>query len=326
MLIVAWEVTSACNLSCDYCRGSATKTPGHGELSTEEALSFIDEISPFSPMMILSGGEPLLRPDIFKLAGHSIEKGMRVALATNGTLLTHEIVDRIANSGISRVSVSLDGASPKTHDMSRGIGTFGQTLEGIEKLKGKIPFQINMTITRKNIHETPDIMDLAEDFGAVALHLFFLVPTGRGREEELIDPIAQEDLLHWLAQDCQQRDLEVKVTCAPQFARIAKDIPSAFKRMGSSCLAGTGFVFISRNGDVFPCGYLPMAAGNIRSQSFAEIWNFAPIFKELRERKLRGKCGSCSYKKVCGGCRARAFAETGDYLESDPLCTFEGIL
>lgn len=326
MLIVAWEVTSACNLSCDYCRGSATKTPGRGELSTEDALSFIDEISPLSPMIILSGGEPLLRPDIFELAGHSIEKGMRVALATNGTLLTHEIVDRIASSGVSRVSVSLDGASQKIHDMSRGQGTFGQTLNGIEKLMGKIPFQINMTITRKNVHEIAGIMDLAEDFGAAALHLFFLVPTGRGREEELIDPLEQEDLLNWLARECQRRDLEVKITCAPQFARIAKDIPSPFKRMGSSCLAGTGFVFISRNGDVCPCGYLPVAAGNIRSQSFAEIWETAPIFKELRERKLKGKCGSCSYRKVCGGCRARAFAETGDYLESDPLCSFEEFL
>jgi radical SAM protein with 4Fe4S-binding SPASM domain len=323
MLIVAWEVTSACNLHCSYCRASATPAPGKDELTREEALSFIDEVSPFATMIILSGGEPLLRPDIFELASHASGKGIRVALATNGTLLSREIAETIAGSGISRVSISLDGASQKIHDASRGKGTFLRTLAGIEMLKGHVPFQINMTITKDNFREVKAMMDLAESSGAVALHLFFLVPTGRGSEDDQIAPQVEEDLLSWVAGEGGRRSIEVKVTCAPQLARFAGTRPGGKALAGSSCLAGTGFVFISRRGDVSPCGYLPVIAGNIRERSFAEIWKESPLFLELRERKLKGKCGRCSYQRICGGCRARAYAYTGDFMETDPLCAYE---
>ncbi|MHC1631733.1 MAG: radical SAM protein [Methanotrichaceae archaeon] len=326
MLIIAWEVTGACNLKCRYCRASATENPDPNELTTEEAIEFIDSVAFLSPMIILSGGEPLLRPDIFTLAEHAVEKDIRVALATNGTLLTPENADKIKKSGISRVSISLDSASPEVHDIIRGQGTFNRSLKGIDCLKGKVDFQINMTITKKNVNDLEAMMKLAEDLGAVALHIFFLVPTGRGKEEDLIAPKEQEDLLHWVAQECKRRSMEIKVTCAPQYARIMKEDLSRSDRqkmMGRACLAGTSFVFVSRNGDICPCGYLPIVVGNIREDSFVQIWENSPVLKALRERKLKGRCGECRYREICGGCRARAYAYTGDYLESDPLCSYQ---
>ncbi len=318
MLIIAWETTSACNLQCSYCRASAKLEPEPGELSTSEAIGFIDEIAPLKPMLILSGGEPLLRPDIFILAEHASDKGLRTSLATNGTLLTPKVVERIAASGIKRVSISLDGASPKKHDANRGSGCFMQTMNGIENLRDKIDFQINTPITRGNKDEILSMFDLAEKMGAKALHFFFLVPTGRGREEDLISPLEQEEILEMIDGESIRRTIEIQVTCAPQYARIIK--AKEGRRRSGGCLAGSSFVFVSRRGDVYPCGYLPLLAGNIREKSFHEIWENAPIFKSLRDRELKGKCGICGYKKICGGCRARAFAQTGDYLQSDMLC------
>jgi radical SAM protein with 4Fe4S-binding SPASM domain len=317
MLIIAWETTGACNLRCSYCRAAATEKPAPDELGTEDALSFIDQAAPLKPMLILSGGEPLLRPDIFLLAKHAVSKGLRVSLATNGTLLSPQTVEKIASAGISRVSISLDGAAPEGHDAARGQGCFLQAMKGIENLKGKVDFQINFTITRRNADDVLPIFDLAERLGAKALHYFFLVPTGRGSANDLISGEMQEDLLRLIDQERTKRKLEVQVTCAPQFARIAQ---AKGGRRSGGCLAGTSFVFLSRGGVVYPCGYLPLLAGNIRVQEFREIWENSPVLKALRERKLKGKCGECSYIKICGGCRARAFAENGDFLGSDPLC------
>jgi AdoMet-dependent heme synthase len=320
MLIVAWETTSACNLRCSYCRAGATAEPDPDELSTKESLALIDEVAPLKPMLILSGGEPLLRPDIFLLAEHAVSKGLRVSLATNGTLLTHEIVNKIAACGISRVSVSLDGSIPEMHDATRGRGCYLRTMKGIENLRGNLDFQINFTITKRNEQEVLPIFNLAEGLGAKALHFFFLVPTGRGREEDLISSERQDELLRLIDIERSRRTIEVQVTCAPQFARIAQ--PGTGRRSGG-CLAGSSFVFISRRGEVYPCGYLPMLAGNVRDQNFRDIWENSPVFKALRERKLKGKCGECSYRTTCGGCRARAYAKNSDYLGSDPLCNFE---
>ena len=318
MLIIAWETTSACNLQCSYCRASARLAPEPSELSTSEAMAFVDEIAPLKPMLILSGGEPLLRPDIFILAKHASDKGLRTSLATNGTLLTPEFAAKIAASGIKRISISLDGASPVTHDANRGSGTFMQTMKGIENLCGKIDFQINTTITRRNKEDFTSMFDLAEKLGAKALHIFFLVPTGRGREDDLISPVEQEEILHRIDRESGSRSIEIQVTCAPQYARISK--AKEGRRRSGGCLAGSSFAFVSRSGDVYPCGYLPILAGNIREKSFLEIWESSPIFKSLKDRELKGKCGKCSYKKICGGCRARAYAITGDYMESDILC------
>jgi AdoMet-dependent heme synthase len=321
MLIVAWETTGACNLSCSYCRAAATLSPSPEELTTEEALAFIDEVAPIKPMLILSGGEPLLRPDIFLLARHAADRELRVSLATNGTLITPLIAEKISSAGISRVSISLDGASAEKHDAARGQGCFEKALKGIESLRGRVDFQINFTITGKNEDDALAAFDLAERLGAKALHFFFLVPTGRGREEDLISAKRQEELLHLIDEERYRRSLEVQVTCAPQYARIATAVKAGSgQRRSGGCLAGTNFAFVSRKGDVYPCGYLPIRAGNIREKKFIEIWEKSPVFMSLRTRNLKGKCGSCSFCHACGGCRARAYAKTGDYLESDPLC------
>ncbi len=322
MLIIAWETTAACNLQCSYCRASATPSPDKGELSTVEALAFIDEIAPLKPMLILSGGEPLLRPDIFDLSRHAAELGMRVSLATNGTLIDRRVADRIATSGISRVSVSLDGATQERHDRSRGFGSFQAALAGIRSLQGKVDFQINFTITNRNAQNLPAILDLAEALGATAVHFFFLVPTGRGREEDLISAELQEELLRMIDRERSERSLEIQVTCAPQYARITHSrlIGTSDKKHSGGCIAGSRFVFVSRRGEVYPCGYLPLLAGSIREKRFTEIWEGSPVLKALRERELKGKCGGCSFRQACGGCRARAYALTGDFLGPDPLC------
>jgi radical SAM protein with 4Fe4S-binding SPASM domain len=317
MLIIAWETTSACNLKCNYCRASATAKAAPDELSTEEAFAFIDEVAPRKPMLILSGGEPLLRPDIFLLVQHAVSHGLRVSFATNGTLLTAEMVEKVASSGVSRVSISLDGSTLEKHDASRGQGSYLQSMVGIENLRGKVDFQINFTVTKRNAQEVQDIFELSEGLGAKAIHFFFLVPTGRGSAEDIISPERQEELLRLIDLERSRRSIEVQVTCAPQFARIAR--PGRGKRSGG-CMAGTSFVFVSRRGDVYPCGYLPVPAGNIREQGFGDIWENSPVLKALRERRLNGKCGECSYLMICGGCRARAFAKNGDYLGSDPIC------
>jgi len=291
------------------------------ELKLEEALDLIDQVASFKPMIILSGGEPLLRHDIFSLAKYAFKKGVRVSLATNGTLLTPEVVEEIRSSGISRVSVSLDGASAETNDASRGKGGFLSALKGIELLRNKVDFQINMTITRRNEKEVLGMFDLAERIGAKALHFFFLVPTGRGREEDLISSEKQNKLLELIDHESSKRNVEIRVTCAPQFARIS--MHGENRRRSEGCLAGRNFLFISRKGEIYPCGYLPIQVGNIKENSLEEIWGNSSLLLALRERRLTGRCGSCDYKKTCGGCRARAYAQLGDVLGSDPLCNYE---
>ena len=311
MLILAWEVTAACNLCCSYCRAAACASPDKDELTLDEARRLIDEAAPLKPMLILSGGEPLMRPDIFDIIDYAISRGLRVSLATNGTILTPDIVFRIKEAGVSRVSISLDGPTPETHDAARGQGCYQRSLRGMELLRSQVDFQINFTITRRNQDDVVHMLDLAQRLGACALHFFFLVPTGRGKVRDIISAEKQEELLKLIREEGQKRNMELRVTCAPQYARMGG---------GGGCLAGRSFAFISRRGEVFPCGYMPVLAGNIREKSFAEIWETSHVFTALRDRKLNGRCGSCHYKTACGGCRARAYAESEDFLGQDPLC------
>jgi radical SAM protein with 4Fe4S-binding SPASM domain len=320
MLIIAWELTAACNLSCQYCRASASHEPDQGELDTDEAKRFVESIAPLKPMLILSGGEPLLRPDLFQIIRLAVSLGIRVSLASNGTLITPELAKEIADSGVSRVSISLDGADATMHDLGRGQGSFKRSIRGIENLRGRVDFQINFTVTQKNQSELIRIFDLAEKLGAAALHIFFLVPTGRGREEDVITPVRQEEMLRQIEGEMDRRTLEVQVTCAPQYARLKKP---GHGRGSGGCLAGRRFVFVSRKGEVYPCGYLPLRVGSVREKNFIEIWENSPELQALREGRLKGKCGRCEFSRSCGGCRARAYALTGDYLQSDPSCRLE---
>lgn len=319
MLIIAWELTAACNLSCQYCRASASHEPDKDELDTDEALKFVESIAPLQPMLILSGGEPLLRPDIFPIIRHAVSLGIRVSLASNGTLITQQLAQKIAVSGVSRVSISLDGADAAMHDLSRGQGSFEFSMKGIKNLRGKVDFQINFTVTRTNQSDLSRIFDLAESLGARALHIFFLVPTGRGKTEDVVSPERQEEMLREIDRETDRRTMEVQVTCAPQYARLRR----TSRGRGGGCLAGRRFVFVSRTGGVYPCGYLPLLVGSIKEKNFIEIWENSPELKALREGRLKGNCGRCSYSGSCGGCRARAYALTGDYLESDPSCRLE---
>jgi radical SAM protein with 4Fe4S-binding SPASM domain len=319
MLIVAWESTAACNLACSYCRAGASPRPDPDELSTKEALSFFNSIAPLRPMLILSGGEPLLRPDIFLLARHAVSLGMRVSLASNGTLITPQLADEIASSGISRISISLDAAKPQAHDQIRGRGSFDRAMQAIACLKGRVDFQINHTITGRMKSDIPAMFHLAEETGARALHFFFLVATGRGKDEEQLSGKEQENILQQIDRERDKSSLEVQVTCAPQYARMA----GPGKRRGGGCLAGRSFVFVSRRGEVYPCGYLPLKVGSIRESNFVDIWNSSPELLALRERELKGKCGRCRYAEICGGCRARSYALSGDFLGPDPSCLLE---
>ncbi|MDI6736783.1 MAG: radical SAM protein [bacterium] len=327
--LVAWELTRRCNLSCVHCRASAVTNEScldfdQEELTTDEAFLLIDEIAKVSrPILILTGGEPLLRQDIFKIASYGVTKGFRVVMATNGTLIDEEIAKQIKDSGIKRISISLDGADSKTHNEFRQVtGAFEGALNGIKwaKISG-LEFQINTTITRQNHTQIDDIIALADKLGAVVCDFFFLVPTGRAKEMEgqELKPGEYEEVLTRLDKKSREVPIKIKTTCAPHYSRIRHDSSTT-----KGCLAGTSFCFISYQADVFPCGYLDVNCGNIRNQAFQDIWANSQVFNNLRDlSKYKGKCAKCEYLKVCGGCRARAYAKTQDYLAQEPNCIYE---
>jgi heme b synthase len=287
--------------------------------------------------LIFTGGEPLLREDIFELAAYGERKGLRGVMAVNGTILDSKMAAAAKRAGIQRVSISLDGASADSHDRFRGVaGAFAGAMNGIRYLKeAGLDFQINTTVTKRNLGEIEDILKLAARMGAVAHHIFLLVPTGRGEElvGEEITPADYERILLWFCEQRERVPLQLKATCAPQYYRIARQhgysevrIPereelNAFTR---GCLGGISFCFVSHRGDVQPCGYLEVVGGNIRETPFKVIWEEAEVFRKLRNLgNLKGKCGRCEYRVVCGGCRARASALSGDYLEEEPFCPYE---
>jgi heme b synthase len=336
--MIAWELTRSCNLNCLHCRAAAARAPYEGELTTTECFQFIDTVTAFSkPVLILTGGEPLLRQDLFEIASYGTHKGLRIVMAVNGTLLSAEKARAAKQSGIQRVSISLDGATAEAHDRFRGVtGAFVSAMEGISHLKeAGLAFQINTTMTKRNLGEIKDILQLAIGVGAAALHIFLLVPTGRGRELTLegITPEEYERTLAWFAEQDSKVAIQLKATCAPQYYRIVHQLGRAKDRKGSEndlhtfsrgCLGGISFCFVSHRGDIQPCGYLEVSAGNIRERSFQVIWESAEDFQKLRDLKvLKGKCGRCEYRLVCGGCRARAYAAQGDYLAEEPLCPYQ---
>ena len=401
--LIFWEVTKGCNLRCIHCRATATELSSPSDLATKHALDIIDQIAAVAnPILVLSGGEPLYRSDIFQLARYATDKGLRVALATNGTLVTKEVARMISDAGVKRVSISLDGADATTHDTFRGIpGAFGAALYGFRNLKEVgMSVQINTTIARHNAHQLPAVLDLARSVGADALHTFLLVPVGCGVDiaaEQMVPPEEYEQMLNWFYDRSLEGGIELKATCAPHYFRVVRQRrvadrhaadaaakvcstaaeahsgrigptdmlmpggtgislrpqgpppgkhtghpsqqaktglsagpghpgghPNEMNAMTKGCLAGTGVCFISHEGEVFPCGYLPAIAGDLRRERFADIWANAKVFNELRDTdNLKGKCGCCEFRNICMGCRARAFAATGDYLDEEPFCVYE---
>jgi AdoMet-dependent heme synthase len=338
--LVAWELTRNCNLNCIHCRAAADKGPHAGELDTDACLRVLDDIREVGrPVIILTGGEPLMRPDIFDIARYGNDKGLRMVMAPNGTLITEENAKEMVASGIQRISVSLDGATAETHDRFRQVeGAFAGALQGVEWVKkAGLEFQVNTTITQQNFGELPRIQELAVELGAVAHHIFLLVPTGRGKYilDGEISAQQYEETLNWFYDQRDKVPLQLKATCAPHYYRILRERARqegkrvTFKTHGldavtRGCLGGTGFCFISNVGVVQPCGYLNVEAGNVTKTPFFDIWRHSEVFNNLRDfKKLKGKCGRCEYKRVCGGCRARAYEATGDYLAEEPLCSYE---
>lgn len=331
--LIFWELTKACNLKCLHCRAQATEKPSNNELTTKEVFRVIDDIAGFcNPLLILSGGEPLLRTDIFEIIKYSSKK-LRTLLATEGTMITSDIAKKIKESGIVKVSISLDGSNSTIHDNFRGrIGAFELTMKGIENIKKvELPLQINSSITKRNKDDLPNIIKLVEKIGADAFHIFLLVPTGRGKEliEDELTPEEYEEVLSYLADAKLKSKLDIKATCAPHYNRIIRQkkmfspIHGMPTNLTKGCLAGIAVLFISSKGDVFPCGYFPVKAGNVREAGLMEIWKNSTLFNELRNRKLlKGKCAVCEFVNVCGGCRARALADSGDYLDEEPYCCY----
>jgi heme b synthase len=356
--LVFWELTTGCNLSCIHCRASATELMSPDDLSTAECLAIVDQIASYAPLiLVLSGGEPLWRRDVFEIASHAVAKGLRVALATNGTLIDEAMAMRIKDAGIVRVAISLDGADKFTHDAFRGHdGAFEASIRGIRHLQDLgISTQINTTVSKHNSHQLQETLELAKRLKVDAFHLFLLVPVGCGltiAEDQSIGAKEAEEILNWFYDRSIDSGMELKATCAPHYYRIVRQRraedrraglevpemmphprhshhagaqdPTALNQMTRGCLAGSGVCFISHKGVVQACGYLPVEAGDLRKQPFSEVWESSPLFTELRDlSQLEGKCGCCEFKQVCMGCRARAFGITGDYMEEEPFCIYE---
>jgi AdoMet-dependent heme synthase len=339
--LVFWETTSACNLECIHCRRiDVAAELAKQDMTTEQGMALIDSLVEVGrPILVFSGGEPLSRPDILTLARHGRDRGLTTALATNGTLVDTTTAREIVAAGIGRVAISIDGANPETHDKFRGIpGSFQKAIQGFEHLRqAGMSLQINCTLAKHNAAEREDIYQLALKLGADALHIFMLVPVGCGVEiaaDSQLPADEYETILNWFYDKSREAKLQTKATCAPHYYRIMRQRAKAegtklsyathgMDAVTRGCLAGTSVCFVSHKGEVFPCGYLPVTAGNVLEQPFHEIWEQSLVFAKLRDTtNLKGKCGICEYRNVCEGCRARAYGETGDYLAEEPYCTF----
>jgi radical SAM protein len=337
---IAWELTRSCAYACAHCRADAQPQRNPGELDTTEGKRLIDQLAGFGrPILVLTGGDPLMRRDVNELARYADERGLRVSLTPTATALSTRARMRQARaSGVRRVAFSLDAADPSVHDRFRGFkGSFERTMAGIDNARAEgMPLQINTTVCAHNVGELEPLIPLLEERGVVQWSVFFLVPIGRGRTLPMLTPEQHEDVLGWLCELGESVSFDVKSTAAPQFRRIVRhrssrpsgagfrfadglDRPGPAKGVND----GRGFMFVSHLGEVMPSGFLPLSAGNVRRDDPVEVYRQSPLFRELRDPDaLKGKCGRCEFREVCGGSRARSFAVTGDHLASDPSCPY----
>jgi radical SAM protein with 4Fe4S-binding SPASM domain len=359
--LVFWETTTGCNLECIHCRRLAvSRELSRLDLTTGQSLRFIRSLPETGrPILVFSGGEPLMRPDVFTLAQAATDIDIPIALATNGTPVNTEVARRIKDVGFRRVSISFDGPDPITHDHFRGAGAFDASVAGFKLLRRQgVSMQINTTVAQHNFRKLDDTYRLALDLGADALHIFMLVPVGCGASLDpsvMLKPDEYEQALNWIYDRSLEGRIHLKATCAPHYFRVmrqrAKESGSPMpefahphKNMGpphgahgnghgdaqpnmsamtKGCLAGQAVCFVSHTGEVFPCGYLPVSSGNVKEIPFPQIWQESKVFADLRDdANLEGKCGLCEFKRVCMGCRARAFAEHRNYLAEEPNCDF----
>jgi radical SAM protein with 4Fe4S-binding SPASM domain len=343
-LVLSWNVTRKCNLKCSHCYINASPREYTDELTTEEGKRLIDQICEVShPLLILSGGEPLLRKDIYELIEYGTQKGLRMGLGSNGTLIDNSVARKLKQSGTKTVSISIDSHIPEHHDDFRGVqGSWEKAVSAIKALReNDVLVQVNTTLTQQNYDEIEGIMSIAEKLGVENFHLFFLVPTGRGKKIADITPAMYEEIIKNTFAKTAHHKLNVKPSCAPQFMRIAKDINLDMRQWVRGCMAGLYYCRVYPNGEITPCPYLPIKLGNVREKSFEDIWFNSEVFKKIRDfDSLKGKCGVCEYRSICGGCRARAYGLStdfidycgdlheptelqGDYLKEDPWCVFQ---
>lgn len=324
--IISWNVTARCNLACAHCYIDADEHGSSGELDTIEGMALIDQIAAVGrPILVLSGGEPLLRPDIFELAEYASGCGLAVAMGTNGILITDAVAGRVKNAGIRKVAVSLDSTDPGVHDTFRGTsGAWEKAVAGIRSLgRAGVPVQIHATLSGSDVTGIDGIIALGKDLGVRDYQFFFLVPTGRGEGLAAAPPEAHEAAIARILAHAREPGLSVRPTCAPQFVRVAARMGLDPSQWGRGCIAGTAYCRVTPTGDLTPCPYLPVPVGNIRERPFGDIWYGSGLLAALRDPDLLGgKCGRCEYRRICGGCRARAYG-SGDILAEDPCCPYE---
>lgn len=327
-MIVSWNTTNACNMYCDHCYREAG-CKAEEELSTSEAKTMLEQIARAGfKIMIFSGGEPLIRPDILELVAYATKLGLRPVFGTNGTLITLDMAHKLKAAGAMGMGISLDSMDAKKHNEFRKFpNAWEGAVQGMKNCReAGLPFQIHTTVMDWNSHELEAMTDFAVELGAVAHHFFFLVPTGRAKtiEAESLRAEQYEAVLTRIMKKQQEVDIELKPTCAPQFMRIAAQmgVKTRFRR---GCLAGTAYCIISPRGKVQPCAYLNMELGDVRETPFDEIWKNSEVLNTLRTLEYKGGCGSCEFKRVCGGCRARAACyNDGDYMAEEPWCLYHG--
>lgn len=349
---VAWEITRACALRCVHCRAVAQPRRDPHELTTREGFALIDQIVTLGrPILVITGGDPLMRRDVYDLIAYARERGLRVGLSPSATrLVTRAALARAQQAGVEMVHISLDGASAAIHDAFRGVrGSFARTMEILrDALDLGLPVQIGTTVCRRNVHDLAGIAAHVRAVGATVWSVFFLVPTGRAQVADMLDAAEHEQVLHWLAAHAETAPYHVRTTAAPHYRRVVIQRQRAARghadgeaptwtltgagyafREGQAPVQkgvndGKGFCFIDHRGNVCPSGFLQLAAGNVREHSLVALYRDAPLFRALRDAsRLRGKCGRCPFREVCGGSRARAYALTGDYLAADPSCIYQ---
>ena len=343
--IISWNITLRCPLKCTHCYVDAGEREAERVLTTDESFAVIDQIRTTGrPVVVLSGGEPLLREDIYAIARYGTEQGLRMVMGTSGYLLDQAAAAKLRDAGIRAVAISIDSADPAAHDAFRGVnGVWERAVQGISYCQDEgIDVQINMSVMQPDIGEIKAVIETGMALGVHDYQIFFPVPTGRMQETGLQSPREYEDLIRQVLIRYRNRDLNIRPTCAPQFRRIADSLGIKNPSWGRGCIAGISYCRIFANGDVTPCPYLPVSAGNVRETPFPEIWQNSPVFAALRDtERLAGKCGRCSYKTICGGCRGRAYRgsaavsprwcdglerpETleGEICAEDPWCAYE---
>lgn len=344
---IAWEVTRACAYACVHCRADAMHTPDPNELNTEEALRLIDRLAEFgSPILIFTGGDPMMRKDLYQLISHATQKGLRCSLTPTATALpTTARLEKARDAGIRRIALSLDAPVPEIHDNFRQVpGSWQRTMDILRRAQQVgLSVQVNTTVARHNVNSLNEMIPFLQEVGAVQWSLFFLVPTGRAQASNMISAEEHEQVFHWLYDLSKNAPFDIKSTAAPMYRRVAierkraeqgADKPVTFQGAGFQYADGlnrptrgvndgNGFLFISHVGDIQPSGFLPLTAGNVRSDDVINVYRHSPLFMDLRSPdKIKGRCGVCEYRDVCGGQRGRAYGLTGDYLESDPACVY----